>query len=319
MEARPALLLLGCSRMRYLYHSQVSSCSDDPYNWQWAAPARSQPPHQRNLSIVWRGRTYQNAEMSAGALCRAGAPLAALAYLSHYGVSPDRVYFSPWRYHLHEGWGEAQPADSAALSVEALRRFARRAPAGASVVVVYASLVWDLARRDEHFATQPHGAWAREFAANYSALTRELRAQLPPTAAALLLALEYEVSPALQWWGQPAEMPRVSPQLPHLWQLAMGAALRQARALRAHIVPLLPNVSKLGARRMLRADGLHPTAAACEMVWSSICFGVARALNWADPLSARWAWGNGRAPWGAPKLRRLDTTVGRGCERPALP
>ncbi|KAL3899332.1 MAG: hypothetical protein SGPRY_012659 [Prymnesium sp.] len=271
-----ALLLLGCSRVRYLYHSQVSACSDEPYGWHWHAPARFQLPTERNHSIVWEGRTYVNTEMAAGALCRADSPLYALAYLSHYGVSTDRLYHRAWRYHLHEQWadGASQPLDSVALTTEAVRRFARNCPPRSNLMILYSSLFWDLARKADHFRTMPVDVWADEYSTNYSLAARRLQHQLllashRHSSAMLWLVADYDFNPSLQDWAgakEQAQHRSLSAEMALLKERANGIVQRTARDLTLPILDLQLNLSRLSPRILLRADGVHPTTLACEHI-----------------------------------------------------
>jgi hypothetical protein len=191
---RPAVLLLGDSRDRVVYGHSVgrlctgtlSGCAgtsrrngtvesaEHCYSWQWAAPA-----HFPIASYYQSG---------GGALCRSDKPLAAFAYLIHYGVSSSGPYLHDWRTHGHEHWAgvgwmdvanSTPRVNSAALAAEAAARFARRAPENSRVCIVYASLMWDLGRHRELFhARQPWPVWQVEFARNYTAVVEQLSSAL---------------------------------------------------------------------------------------------------------------------------------------------
>ena len=192
---RVSLLLLGDSRDRVLFgQTQSTQCTgklggcrgtsrlngtgaEHCYNFQWASPSHFP------IASYWQS--------TAGAHCRNDTRLAAFGYFLHYGVSSSGPYLHDWSTHGHPrwagpGWSDACNVDgdstcilnSAALAIEAARRFMHRSPQDSRVHILFSSLLWDLGRRYEHHRRQSVGAWMDEYRANYTRIIDELHAAL---------------------------------------------------------------------------------------------------------------------------------------------
>eukprot|EP00962_Isochrysis_galbana_P014159 scaffold4035_cov132-Isochrysis_galbana.AAC.5 len=220
-KKKPAVLLLGCSRFRFLYHSAVKQhCDADPYNWAWTLPS----------PVVGFGSahgTYSRSETAAGAICSLpNATFSALGLFQHFGLAEGAadVFSKGGEAHFHDNWdghqmglldasstirradegsmGERNAASRREfgrllrrvpprrLILQAIQRFVYRAPAGAPIVVVLSSATWDVARHHERFRQQSLEAWAAQYRANLSSVVRSVvaAADVPFT---LALATDY--------------------------------------------------------------------------------------------------------------------------------
>jgi hypothetical protein len=100
---KPAVLLLGCSRFRFLHHSAVKQhCDADPYNWAWTLPG----------PVVGFGSahgTFSRSETAAGAIC-SNATFSALGFLQHFRLAEGAsdVFSKGGEAHLHDNWDGRQ-------------------------------------------------------------------------------------------------------------------------------------------------------------------------------------------------------------------
>mgnify|MGYP003684631463 CR=1 FL=1 len=208
-SARPAVLLLGCSRFRFLYHSAVRErCDPDPYNWPWTLPS----------PLVGFGSAHGSlarSETAAGAICGlTNASFSAFGFFQHYGLAhgPKDVFSKGRSSHPHENWDGLQMGllnssstirtagtsnlgkrDAAMphelerilarvpprrLILEAIQRFVYRAPPDAPIVVILSSATWDVARHHEQFAQVGLQEWTAEYRANLTEVVRSIQAAM---------------------------------------------------------------------------------------------------------------------------------------------
>ena len=142
---RPAVLFLGDSRGRWVVSALLRLlCSSRCNN---TAAGRVSAHCLANGVFHFNGKTDKN--HSAGAIdCdQSNSSFQRLGYYVHYGVSPVPPYHQS-SSHFHAA---AFPSNSSTqLMLQGLLQFSAGLPHGTPVVVVFSSLIWDLARRHEH-------------------------------------------------------------------------------------------------------------------------------------------------------------------------
>lgn len=155
-------------------------------------------------------------EVRHGQTCAEGSSLGSIGYLAHYGVANDS-YFPHYLAHKHVGWdgpgwsADNQDVSSPALIVEAARRFLASTPncnntsSGSGLcVIVFSSMLWDMARHCAHFSRQPLGKWSVEFLANYSAVASALQTEVSHAPGArLVLTTGYLISEKVRPYTNP--------------------------------------------------------------------------------------------------------------------
>ena len=140
--------------------------------------------------------------MDGIATCRRG-PIQQLGHFCHYGVSADGIY-SPAAYqgcHSHSGWnggGWSPEIDSPALVIEAVRRFvATQLGRQSHLIVVFSSMMWDVARRCLQFPDEPFEQWSESFLANYTELVDAVAKIVAAADGTLVLTTGY--LPSYHW------------------------------------------------------------------------------------------------------------------------
>eukprot|EP00966_Prymnesium_polylepis_P273569 6319775-Prymnesium_polylepis.1 len=180
--AKPAVLLLGDSRSRYVF-AAVAPHVCAPMSCDAVASCHA-------ANALWRDENRQSA---GAAHCSSSSSLSRLGYYVHYGVAQDPPYWkNPSHFHADSSPGIAamlgrapRPLSSYPTSPELMLRavnaFTLGLPQGLPIVVVLSSLLRDLARRSAYFAEQLDDEWVAAYEHNLTAvagsLQRALKAQ----------------------------------------------------------------------------------------------------------------------------------------------
>ena len=165
-ELKPAVLLLGDSRSRYVF-AAVAPHICAPMSCDAMASCSA-------ANVLWHDENRQSA---GAAQCSSSSSLSRLGYYVHYGVAQDPPYWrNPSHFHSDSSPGFAamlgraprrlSPPTSPQLMLRAVNNFTLGLPQGIPVVVVLSSLLWDLARRWAYFPQQRDGDWVAAYERN---------------------------------------------------------------------------------------------------------------------------------------------------------
>jgi len=185
VASRVNILLIGDSRDRFLYHEILQPlCGAGGALTSWWNPSKTTKFTGLGQTKV-QGRS--NFEVRHGQTCDPTSSLASIGFMGHYGVADDR-YIEAYKVHAHEGWdGPGWPHDhkkinSPALIVEAARRFLNTSNcdgrSGGSCVVVFSSMLWDIARHCFSFPQLSVELWGGAFMTQYSAVALRLQEEI---------------------------------------------------------------------------------------------------------------------------------------------
>jgi hypothetical protein len=180
------ILLVGDSRDRYLYHEILQPlCGSSGRPTAWWNPSKTQTFNSNGQHVEHGKKNIF--EVRHGQTCDSTSSLGSIGYMAHYGVANDH-YIGGYHEHGHEGWdgpgwsNDEDGVNSPALIVEATRRFLDtsecESTAGGSCVVLFSSMVWDLARHCHFFPEVTEEQWGKEFMAQYSSVTLKLQDEI---------------------------------------------------------------------------------------------------------------------------------------------
>ncbi len=259
---KKAILLLGDSRSRYLYHSKVKHvCTKSPYlhEYRWIKPGyfSEKPfgPYKNSYGV-----DLFRFEMSAGSRCDQLSPFSTIGLFSHFGVSPDGMYSDGWKLHRHTRWngpgsqsdssqddlidwsvGPSVLEDSVAITLEAARRFLTNTVTTTGCIV-YSSALWDTIRYvalqgpmyEYPTLAESVSIWEKEFERNLTSVIRSLKDIAKPYESGLIMVKDHNVMPYAHWPRQHHI------DVPYAWRQRLGNET---------IIPIIQNVTSRVAQR----------------------------------------------------------------------
>ena len=277
---RVNILLIGDSRDRFLYHEILQPlCGAGGALTSWWNPSKTTKFTGLGQTKV---RGIMNFEVRHGQTCDPTSSLASIGFMGHYGVANSH-YIEAYKVHGHEGWdGPGWPHDhkninSPALIVEAARRFLNTSNcdgrSGGSCVVVFSSMLWDIARHCSSFPQLSVELWGGDFMTHYSAVALRLQEEIHRyhgRNAHLLLTTGYlsreNRDPYLKPGGGSCNTPRYFEGATHVVARRVAAQLN---------VPLLDfatifsDLFPLLASKYLR-DNIHANTLGLRIQWAAV-------------------------------------------------
>ena len=243
--------------------------------------------------------------MNGSASCygRGTGAIAQLAFSAHYGASLGGLV-SPAAYHgCHAlvdwngpGWTnptttpyqEENPAtwpaiDPHALVLESLKRFTmtqwRREN---HLVVVFSTMMWDLARRCLVVQDEPFEHWAHGFRSNYTKLAQAVAKAAAEVGATLVLVVEYE--PSTRWYCLDSKKcsGAINLNYVHFAQRVVREVAAQDNRtwlLDSHAAFTREGLGKGKSRAFFLQDDRHANKAGRELLWSELQVVVRRTLQ----------------------------------------
>jgi len=284
------LLLVGDSRDRLLYHDiLLPLCGSGGRPTSWWNPSETEQFSglgERSANNLYEKkqkgpRIYQ---VRHGLTCDISSSFASIGFMAHYGVANDQ-YIDAYHTHGHEGWngpgwiGSGQnknQVNSPALIFEATRRFLNTSncdpTSGSSCVVIFSSMLWDIARHCFSFPELTVGQWGNTFMDQYSAVALKLRDEIRRShvGAHLILTTGYlttdQRAPYLLKGGGTCNTPRS-------FELATHAVARNVSAqLNVPIIDfavIFSDIFPLATSPYLR-DNIHANPDGLRVQWAAI-------------------------------------------------